>query len=116
MAESAGNMPRHACSSAPQALESTAASGGRSEGMRTAAGTRVVEIGSVTSMAGAMRVFGLLVMVVVPGGLLVLAAFVLARAWANAARLEQGTARRRLVRAVAQVRWRDVWTSAKQTL
>ena len=67
-------------------------------------------------MAGVMKVLGVLVMAVVPGGLLFLAAFVLARAVAEAVRREEGSTGRRFARAFAQVRLRDVWTSAKQTL
>ncbi len=67
-------------------------------------------------MAGVAKVLGVLVMAVVPGGLLFLAAFVLARAVAEAVRREEGPAGRRITSAFAQVRLRDVWTSAKQTL
>lgn len=67
-------------------------------------------------MVAVLRVLGLMVMAVVPGGLLVLAAFILGRAVAERVRLEQGTAGRRFARAVAQVRWRDVWASARHTL
>jgi hypothetical protein len=67
-------------------------------------------------MAGVAKVLGLLVMAVVPGGLLFLAAFVLARAVADGMRREEGPTGRRAARAFAAVRLRDVWTSAKQTL
>lgn len=67
-------------------------------------------------MAGVARVLGLLVMAVMPGGLFVVAAFVLGRFLTERFRLEQGTAGHRAARAMAAVRLRDVWTSAKQTL
>lgn len=67
-------------------------------------------------MAGVARVLGLLFMAILPGGLLFLAAFILARAVAEGVRREEGTRSRRLARAFAQVRLRDVWTSAKQSL
>jgi len=67
-------------------------------------------------MWAVLRILGLLVMAVVPGGLLVLAAWVLGKAVAERVKLEEGTAGRRLARAVAQVRWRDVWATARQTL
>lgn len=56
------------------------------------------------------------VMVVVPGGLLVLAAWVLARALAVQARQERGSAPRRYARAVAAVEWPQVWRHARSTL
>jgi hypothetical protein len=67
-------------------------------------------------MLAVLRVVGVLAMAVIPGGLLVLAAFILGKAVAERVRLEQGTAGRRLVRAVAQVHWRDVWAAARHTL
>ncbi len=64
-------------------------------------------------MVAAVRVLGLLVMAIVPGGLLVLAAYVLGKAVADRVKLEHGTAGHRLARAVAQVRFRDVWSAAR---
>jgi len=66
-------------------------------------------------MVSLMRVVGVLVMVVIPGGLLVLLAFVLGKVVANGVKHEQGTRGRRLARAVARVRLRDVWREAKTT-
>lgn len=63
-----------------------------------------------------MRAMTLAMMVVVPGGLLVLAAFVLARVVVEQMRLEQGPGGRRFARAVAQVRLRDVWSTARRSL
>jgi hypothetical protein len=64
-------------------------------------------------MAALMKVLGLVVMAVVPGGLLVLAAFVLGRALAAGVKVEQGTAGRRVARAVVNLKWRDVWAQAR---
>ncbi|MBL8957102.1 MAG: hypothetical protein JNK82_40390 [Myxococcaceae bacterium] len=78
------------------------------------AGTRAAQV--TDAMAAVAKVLGLLVMAVLPGGLLLLAAFVLARMVAQGMSREEGTTGRRMSRAFAQVRLRDVWTSAKQTL
>jgi len=71
---------------------------------------------ALQTMAAVLKVLGVLVLAIVPGGLLVLAAYVLARGVAERWRLEQGTAGARIAKALVHVRWRDVWTSAKQTL
>jgi hypothetical protein len=64
-----------------------------------------------------LRVVGLVVVAVAPGGLLVLAAFLFARAIAASLRLEEGgPSGRRLARAVARVRLRDVWAQARRVL
>lgn len=65
-------------------------------------------------MVAASKVLSVLVMVVVPGGLLVAAAFVLARLVTQQMRLEEGPQGRRFARAVAAVRWRDVVREAKR--
>ncbi len=67
-------------------------------------------------MLTAARVLGLVLMAVVPGGLLVLSAFVLARAVARKMRLEEGTRGERFARAMAQVRWRDVVRAGRDVL
>jgi len=54
-----------------------------------------------------------LLMVVLPGGLLIVTAWLLAGLLADRMREEQGPHGRRLVRAVATLSWRDVWTVAK---
>ncbi|MCA2979232.1 MAG: hypothetical protein INH41_02340 [Myxococcaceae bacterium] len=59
-------------------------------------------------MMATTKTLGLLLMVLVPGGLLVLGAIVLARLVAQQARAGQGPHGRRLARALATVRWRDV--------
>ncbi|MFO0597707.1 MAG: hypothetical protein U0228_20540 [Myxococcaceae bacterium] len=63
-----------------------------------------------------VRVAMVMLMAVLPGGLLVLAAFILARAVATQMKLEQGSQSRRLARAFATVKLRDVWTSARRSL
>ncbi len=63
-----------------------------------------------------MRMTTLVMMVVVPGALLVLAAYVLARTVAEQMRLQQGPGGRRFARAVVAVRLRDVWSNARRSL
>ncbi len=63
-----------------------------------------------------LRTMTLVLLVVVPGGLLVLAAFILARTVAHQMQLEQGPGGRRLARALATVSFRDVWSSARRGL
>lgn len=62
-----------------------------------------------------MRLLTLTLMVVVPGGLLVLAAFVLARTIGRQMQLEQGTNGHRFARAVSTIRFSDVWSNTRQT-
>ena len=116
MTESADFQPRQARSTEGQATDSTGGHTAVTPGMRTAIAPGVVKTGSMTSMAAVAKILGVMVMAVVPGGLLFLAAFVLARAVADAVRREEGSTGRRVAKAFAQVRLRDVWTSAKQTL
>lgn len=60
-------------------------------------------------MVAAARILSVVVMVVMPGGLLIAAAYVLARLVTQQLKLEQeGPQGQRLARAVAAVRWRDV--------
>lgn len=63
-----------------------------------------------------LRVVAMVVVAVTPGGLVVIAAFLLARAVAASMRLEGGPSGRRLARAVARVRLKDVWAQARQVL
>ena len=117
MTEGVDIQPRQAHSSAGQAGDSTERPNSVTEGTGTAPSRfAVILMGSVTSMAAAVKVLGLLAIAVLPGGLLILAAFVLGRAVAQAARAQQGTTGRRFARAMAAVSLREVWTSAKQTL
>lgn len=54
----------------------------------------------------------LTMVVLMPGGLLALAAYLLARAVARQMQLEHGSHGQRFARAVSAVRLRDVWTHA----
>src|SRR5690348_283792 len=87
--------PRQTCSSAGQPAETIDGRTSVTTGTRAALGPWVFSLGSMTSMAGVAKVLGVLVMAVVPGGLLFLAAFVLARALAEAVRREEGPTGRR---------------------
>ncbi len=58
------------------------------------------------------RLMILTMVVLIPGGLVALAAWLLARTIARQMQLEQGSNGRRLVRAVSVVRLRDVWSHA----
>lgn len=70
----------------------------------------------LVGMASVARVMSLILVVVVPGGLLVLGAFAMARVVAEKMRLDEGSGRLRLARAVSQVRLRDVWREARQVV
>lgn len=62
------------------------------------------------------RVLTLTLLLVLPGGLVVLLAWVLARTIAQQMRLQEvGTGGQRFARAVATVRLRDVWVHTRQT-
>jgi hypothetical protein len=67
-------------------------------------------------MVAASRVFSVVVMVLVPGSLLVVAAWVLARLVASQMRQGDGPQTRRLARAVATVRLKDVVKEARALL
>lgn len=62
-----------------------------------------------------MKLLTLTMMVILPGGLLLLLAWVLARTVATQMRLEQGPGSRRFARAVSAVRLRDVWSHTRQS-
>lgn len=64
-------------------------------------------------MVGAAKLLSVVVMVLVPGALVVAIAWVLARVLVQQMRLEEGPQSRRLARAVARVRWRDVVREAR---
>lgn len=64
-------------------------------------------------MVGAAKILSVVVMVVVPGALAVAVAWVLARVLVQQMRLDEGPQGRRLARAVARVRWRDVVREAR---
>lgn len=63
-----------------------------------------------------LRTLGLMVMVVVPGGLVVLSAYILARVVAEKARLEDGPTGRRFAKAFSAVRLKDVMRVASGQL
>lgn len=65
-------------------------------------------------MVAVTKVLSVVVMVLVPGGLLVAAAFVLARLVAQQMRADEGPQGRRLARAMASIHWRDVVREAKR--
>ncbi len=67
-------------------------------------------------MLAMFRSFGVMLMVLVPGGLLVLASFILARVLVERMKLEHGSNRRRLARAFATVRWPDVWRQTRAVI
>ena len=62
-----------------------------------------------------LRLMTLTLVVLMPGGLLMLAAYVLARTVSRQMQLEQGTQGHRFARAVSAVRFRDVWSNTRQS-
>lgn len=68
----------------------------------------------VTVMVAVSKVLSVVVMVLVPGGLLIAAAYVLARLVTQQMKLEQGPQGQRLARAVATVRWSDVMRETRK--
>lgn len=68
----------------------------------------------VTVMVAVSKVLSVVVMVLVPGGLLIAAAYVLARLVTQQMKLEQGPQGHRLARAVATVRWSDVMRETRK--
>ena len=63
-------------------------------------------------MVGSARTLMMLAVALVPGGLLVLTAWVLARVVRHRMQEASGAQGVRLVRAVVSVRWGDVWSEA----
>jgi hypothetical protein len=86
------------------------------KGTHTASRSGVFFIGNVTSMAGVLRIFAVLAMAIMPGGLFVLCAFMMCRLVTERLKLETGPARERFAKAWAHVHWRDVWSAAKSGL
>ncbi len=68
----------------------------------------------VTVRVAVTKVLSVVVMVLVPGGLLIAAAYVLARLVTQQMKLEQGPQGQRLARAVATVRWSDVMRETRK--
>lgn len=66
-------------------------------------------------MVAAAKVVSVVLMALVPGGLLIALAFVLARLVTQQMQLEEGPQGRRLARAVAHVRWQDVVREARRS-
>ena len=62
-----------------------------------------------------LRLMTLTLVVLMPGGLLMLAAYMLARTISRKMQLEQGTQGHRFARAVSAVRFRDVWSDTRQS-
>jgi hypothetical protein len=67
-------------------------------------------------MFGSVKTFGVLAVAVMPGGLLFLMAWILGRVVRNKMQESTGAQGARLVRAVAAVRWRDVWSEARHAV
>jgi len=63
-----------------------------------------------------VRALGVLLMMLVPGGLVLLALFIVARVIAEGMRREQGTSGHRFARAFASVRWPEVWRQARSVI
>ena len=62
------------------------------------------------------RLMTLTLMVLLPGGLVLLALYMLSRTIVKKMRLEQGTGGHRFARAVSAVRFREVWSDTRQQL
>jgi hypothetical protein len=62
-----------------------------------------------------LRLFTLTLLVMLPGGLLMVAAYFLARTISRQMQLEQGTQGHRFARAVSAVRLSDVWSHTRQS-
>lgn len=60
------------------------------------------------------RVVGLTVLLVVPGGLVLFAAYVLAQSVVSQMKSEQGSQGRRFARALQTIRMRDVWAHTRK--
>lgn len=65
-------------------------------------------------MLAALKMLGAVAVMVVPGGLTVLAAWLFARVVAE--RLKTIEGERRLLRAITGIRFRDVWNQARAAL
>jgi hypothetical protein len=110
MTEGAEFQPRQACTTEAQAGVPTDHHQAVTAGRHIATARGVFLLG-MTSMAAVAKVLGLLVMAIVPGGLLFLAAFILAKLVA-----ERMRAGHRGSDAFSGIKLRDVWSSAKQAL
>ena len=66
-------------------------------------------------MAGSLRTLVMLAVALVPGGLFVLATWILGRVVAHRMAELDGAQGARLARAVASVRWQDVWHETRRS-
>lgn len=66
-------------------------------------------------MLGGGRTLVMLAVAVLPGGLLMLAAWILGRAVRHRMREVTGEKGARLARAVASVRWQDIWAEVRRS-
>lgn len=66
-------------------------------------------------MAAVIKMFAAVLMVVIPGGLLVMAAFILARVVAEKLKAAEGGPHR-YKRALSGLKLRDVWNEARRSL
>ncbi len=64
-------------------------------------------------MTTMMRAFALMLMMLLPGGLMLLALVVITRVLAEGMRREQGSSGHRLARSFASIRWPDVWRQTR---
>ena len=67
-------------------------------------------------MLGSARTLLMLAVALMPGGLLFLMAWILGRVVRNRMQETTGAQGARLVRAMAAVRWRDVWSEARHAV
>ena len=67
-------------------------------------------------MFGGPKTLLMLAVALMPGGLLVMAAWILGRVVAHRMQSSSGDKGARLARAVASVRWRDVWSEAQHAV
>ena len=67
-------------------------------------------------MATMVRALGVMLMMLVPGGLVLLALFIVARVLAEGMRREQGTSGHRFARAFSSIRWPEIWREARAVI
>ncbi len=63
-----------------------------------------------------VRALGILLMMLMPGGLVLLALFIVSRVIAEGMRREQGSSSHRFARAFASVRWPEIWREARAVI
>lgn len=67
-------------------------------------------------MLGSARTVVMLAVALVPGGLLVLATWIVGKVVFHRMHMLPGDTGHKLARAVSSVRWRDIWTEARSTV